>query len=127
MGAIISVFSRMSSSKFSLDYKAGIPQNKRLGVFRPIIGSTMGVVIYFLLMSGLTPFNIPTDGATRIYYVLSIAFTAGFTERWATGLLPGKEKDEAGDNTSDDKKKEEGEQVQNNTSKSTVKSSPKTS
>jgi len=126
MGAIISVFSRMSSRKFSLDYTAGTPQNKRLGVFRPIIGSTMGVIVYFLLMSGLTPFNIPVDGATRIYYVLSIAFTAGFTERWATGLLPGKEKEEAGGDTSNDKKKGEDVQVQNNTSKSTVKSSPKT-
>lgn len=89
LGAIISVMTRMSSGNFSLDYNAGIQQNKRLGEFRPIIGSAMGVILFFLMMSGLLPFDVPQDATTQIYYVLSIAFSAGFTERWAQGFLPG--------------------------------------
>lgn len=106
IGAIISVFSRMSSRTFSLDYTAGIPQNMRLGVFRPIIGSTMGIVTYLLLMSGLTPFEVPVGNTTQIYYILSIAFSAGFTERWAQGLLPGKGKDESSEYSNTNMKKE---------------------
>jgi hypothetical protein len=99
IGAIISVMTRMSSGTFSLDYSAGFKQNNRLGVFRPIIGATMGIVIYFLLMSGLLPFDIKVNGSTLIYYVLCVAFSAGFTERWVQELLPGGKNDKSNDIT----------------------------
>jgi len=92
VGAIISVMARMSSGNFPLEYEAGPMHNNRVGVFRPLIGATMGAMLYLLIMSGLVPFEMPEDGLIRLYYFLGIAFSAGFTERWAQGMLPGVKK-----------------------------------
>lgn len=90
IGAIISVMTRMSSGeKLQIDYEAGPEQNRRLGAFRPMIGATMGLVLYFLMMSGLLPINVPDNSSTQLFFMLSIAFSAGFTERWAKDMLPG--------------------------------------
>jgi len=89
IGAIISVMARMSSGSFPLEYEAGPVHNSRIGVFRPLIGATMGAMLYLLIMSGLVPFEMPEDGLIQLYYFLGIAFSAGFTERWAQGMLPG--------------------------------------
>jgi len=92
VGAIISVMARMSSGSFPLEYEAGPMHNSRIGVFRPLIGATMGAMLYLLIMSGLVPFEMPEDGLIQLYYFLGIAFSAGFTERWAQGILPGVKK-----------------------------------
>jgi hypothetical protein len=96
IGAIISVMQRMKSGVFNPDYEAGPGHNSRLGINRPIIGAVMGAVLYLLMMSGLLPLNIPENGSKHLYYVFSIAFTAGFTERWAQGMLPSGQSDENG-------------------------------
>ncbi len=88
VGAIISVMQRMSSGSFQPDIEADPSHNNRIGVFRPIIGGVMGVLVYFLMMSELIPLSIPPESSMRFYYIASIAFSAGFTERWAQGLLP---------------------------------------
>ena len=88
IGAIISVMQRMKTGGFKPDYEAGLGHNSRLGRNRPIIGAVMGVILYLLMMSGLLPLDIPVDASKHLYYILSIAFTAGFTERWAEGMLP---------------------------------------
>lgn len=92
VGAIISVMARMSSGNFPLEHEAGPSHNSRIGVFRPLIGATMGAMLYLLIMSGLVPFEMPEDGLIQLYYFLGIAFSAGFTERWAQGMLPGAKK-----------------------------------
>ena len=97
IGAIISVMQRMKSGVFNPDYEAGPGHNSRLGINRPIIGAVMGAVLYLLMMSGLLPLNIPENGSKHLYYVFSIAFTAGFTERWAQGMLPSGQSDENGE------------------------------
>ena len=81
---------RMSSGeKLPIDHEAGPEQNKRLGQFRPVIGATMGLILYFLMMGDLLPLEVPDTSPTQLYFVLSIAFSAGFTERWAKDMLPG--------------------------------------
>lgn len=90
IGAIISVMTRMSSEeKLPIDHEAGPEQNNRLGEFRPIIGATMGLILYFLMMSDLLPLDVPDNSLTQLFFILSIAFSAGFTERWAKDMLPG--------------------------------------
>lgn len=93
-GALISLMQRISSGTFKPDYEAGVSHIRRIGIFRPIIGAVMGLIIFFLLMSELTPLTLPTDTTIRTFYIVIMAFTGGFTERWAEGMLPSITKDE---------------------------------
>lgn len=87
VGAMISVMTRMSSGKLILNYEAGPTQLRRLGFFRPIIGAVMGTMIYALVMSGKLPFTVPEDETAKFYFYISVAFIAGFTERWAQDMF----------------------------------------
>jgi 8-oxo-dGTP pyrophosphatase MutT (NUDIX family) len=44
---------------------------------RPVIGATGGLVAYVLLRAGVIPFKEVSQ-----FFVLAVAFSAGFTERW---------------------------------------------
>jgi hypothetical protein len=88
VGALVSVLSRMSSGsdKFSIDFEVGRPLLRRLGLYKPLVGSVFGVALYFLLASGLLMTNPPSGN--RIYFYGIIAFFAGFSERF-TGVIFG--------------------------------------
>jgi hypothetical protein len=73
------------AGKFNLDFELGRPLVRRLGVFRPFVGGIFGVALFFLLASGLLDLK-PTQGLKPYYYGLA-AFLAGFSERFATGML----------------------------------------
>jgi hypothetical protein len=85
IGAIVSVMSRMAGrGAFSVDYEVGRKTVRRLGSFRPFIGATFGLALYFGLESDL--FQIEMSGKT-IYFYAIVAFLSGFSERWAKVLL----------------------------------------
>jgi hypothetical protein len=88
VGALVSVLSRMSggSDKFSVDFEVGRPLLRRLGLYKPLVGSVFGVALYFMLASGLLMTKPPTGHA--IYFYGAIAFLAGFSERF-TGVIFG--------------------------------------
>jgi len=87
LGAIISVMSRMAGKgSFSADYEVGRKMVRRLGSLRPFIGAIFAVAIYFGLASRLI--QIGTEKRT-IYFYATVAFLAGFSERWATVMLDG--------------------------------------
>lgn len=93
IGALVSTISRMGkpeADKFNVDYELGRPLIRRLGVFRPFVGGIFGVALFFLLASGLLELK-PTAGLEPYYYGLG-AFLAGFSERFATGMLSGAER-----------------------------------
>jgi hypothetical protein len=86
VGAVVSVMQRMSKAdSFKLDFEVGRPALRRIGGFRPQIGAVFGVVTYFVLESGML--NISTDGRERFFYYGTLAFVAGFSERWTKVLL----------------------------------------
>jgi hypothetical protein len=88
IGALVSTLSRMSkpeAGRFNVDYELGRPLVRRLGLFRPFVGGIFGVALFFLLASGLLDFK-PSAGAQPYYYGIA-AFLAGFSERFATGML----------------------------------------
>ena len=102
VGALVSVLSRMSGSsdKFSVDFEVGRPLLRRLGLYKPLVGSVFGVAAYFLVRSGLLMTDNPHDGVVYFYGI--IAFFAGFSERFtgvifgsAQRLVTGEETDEA--------------------------------
>src|SRR5204863_3065708 len=93
VGALVSVLSRMSSGdddRFSIDFEVGRPLLRRLGLYKPFVGSVFGVATYFLLAGGLLPTTAPTGNpGHRLYFYGIVAFLAGFSERF-TGVIFGK-------------------------------------
>jgi hypothetical protein len=85
VGAIISVMSRMAGrGAFSVDHEVGRKTVRRLGSFRPFIGATFALALYFGLESDLL--QIGTTDKTIFFYAI-VSFLAGFSERWAKVLL----------------------------------------
>jgi hypothetical protein len=86
VGAIVSVMSRMSKADtFKLDFEVGRPALRRIGSFRPQIGAVFGVLTYFVLESGML--DITKEGSQKFFYYGTLAFVAGFSERWTKVLL----------------------------------------
>jgi hypothetical protein len=102
VGALTSVLSRMSSGAgtFTVDVEVGRPLLRRLGLYKPLVGSVFGVALYFLLASGLLMTEAP-KGEVMYFYGI-VAFFAGFSERFtgvifggAQRLISGEAKEEA--------------------------------
>jgi len=88
LGALVSVMSRIGSGHFRLDYDVGRRYPIFLGALRPAIGAIFGLALYFAVTSQLLDvFKLPTDATHRFYFLLVIAFLAGFSERWARDTL----------------------------------------
>lgn len=88
VGALVSVLSRMSggTDKFSVDFEVGRPLLRRLGIYKPLVGSVFGLALYFLFASRILMTQPPRGHATYFYAI--IAFLAGFSERF-TGVMFG--------------------------------------
>lgn len=94
VGALVSVMSRMNQGedKFSIDYEVGRNSIRRMGSFRPILGAVFGVVLYFTLSSGILQTEIPPDDSQAFFYYGTLAFIAGFSERFTKVILGGAER-----------------------------------
>jgi hypothetical protein len=97
LGAIVSVMSRMASAKneWVVDYEVGRPALRFLGSVRPFVGAIFGLALYFTIKAGLLQIE-PNKSGTSFYWYTSLAFLAGFSERFtkvlgdsADRLLPG--------------------------------------
>ncbi len=88
LGAFVSVLQRISSdrSKFSVHYDLGKRTLYMLGSYRPVLGAVFGVFTYFVLASGILQTRSPGDDRTALYYYGSLAFVAGFNERFTQVL-----------------------------------------
>jgi hypothetical protein len=88
LGALVSVMARIGSGQFRLDYDVGRRYPIFLGALRPVIGAIFGVALYFAVTSSLLDvFKLPKNPDQRFYFLLVIAFLAGFSERWARDTL----------------------------------------
>jgi hypothetical protein len=88
VGALVSVMARIGSGQFRLDHDVGRRYPIFLGALRPIIGGIFGLALYFAVTSSLLDlFNLPKNDNQRFYFLLVIAFLAGFSERWARDTL----------------------------------------
>jgi hypothetical protein len=98
LGAVVSVLSRMGSrSRFGLDPEIGRRALFVLGIYRPLVGSIFGVVIYFVLRGGVLQVASEKKFAT---YVVA-AFLGGFSERFVKVMLHGAEKSVSGSSETD--------------------------
>lgn len=89
VGAVVSVISRVTSGRFRLGFEVGRDDLLFLGAIRPLLGALFGLALYFAVISGvLDVFELPPSGTTKeFYFLLVIAFLAGFSERWAQDML----------------------------------------
>lgn len=97
LGALLSVMSRMASARneWVVDYEVGRPALRFLGGVRPFVGAIFGLALYFSIKAGLLQIT-PNAKSTSFYWYTSLAFLAGFSERFtkvlgdsADRLLPG--------------------------------------
>jgi hypothetical protein len=88
IGAFVSVLQRISSdkAKFSVHYDLGKRTLYMLGSYRPVLGAVFGVFTYFVLASGILQTKPLQDDRTALYYYGSLAFVAGFSERFTQVL-----------------------------------------
>jgi hypothetical protein len=102
VGALVSVLSRMSAAtdKFAVDFEVGRPLLRRLGLYKPLVGSVFGVALYFLLASGLL-MTQPPRGKVIYFYAIA-AFLAGFSERFTGVMFGGAERLLSGEQQADE-------------------------
>jgi len=102
IGAFVSVLQRMASekSKFAVHYDLGKRTLYMLGSYRPVLGVVFGVFTYFVLASRILGTSPPAH-TKPLYYYGSLAFVAGFSERFTQvlaksveGLVPAQGTDE---------------------------------
>ena len=112
IGAIVSVLQRMASdkSKFPVHYDLGKRVLYMLGSNRPVLGGVFGIFTYFALASGVLGTSPPQD-TNPLYYYGSLAFVAGFSERFTRvlaksveGLVPAQGADEPESDTQEQKR-----------------------
>ena len=90
LGAVVSVMQRMTSGRLRLVAEDGKRAIRILGGIRPVLGAILGVVLYVLLGGGLLPFEKEPPGVEHLqYYVVGLAFIAGFSERFAQDMITG--------------------------------------
>jgi hypothetical protein len=91
LGADVSVASRIDENTFSVDYELGRVTLALLGAIRPLLGAVFGIALYAALASGvLELFKVPQGDITKqLLFFMVVAFLAGFSERWAKGVLGG--------------------------------------
>jgi hypothetical protein len=93
VGATVSVLIRMTRGKLVLKSTAPMWLTVVWGGARVLVGAVFGVAVLALVKSGLLPIDLPTrSGSDEIvdryfYFVASIAFIAGFSERFAQDSL----------------------------------------
>ena len=85
LGALVSVFQRMTTGRLHLDLHAGRRLLRLFGAIRPVIGAIFGMAVYAVLKGGVLP-AVGTPTAPLAFYG-AIGFLAGFNERFAQDML----------------------------------------
>jgi hypothetical protein len=83
LGAVLSVMTRITANNLSVDPTTGKGLVRLAGGFRPLIGGIFAFAIYAFVRGGLLPIKVTVTGTAEIYFFLSVAFLAGFSERFA--------------------------------------------
>ena len=90
LGATISVLQRMSKSKLKVEYRTERNLLHSYGAVRPFVGAVFGALIFAIFEAGLlTVIKLPTDNGALIAWYAVFGFLAGFSERFAPGMLEG--------------------------------------
>jgi hypothetical protein len=58
-----------------------------LGALRPFVGAIFGLLMFGFLKSTLVPVELPADPTRQTFFLTSVAFLAGFIERFAQDVF----------------------------------------
>jgi hypothetical protein len=86
VGALVSVMSRMTANKVSVDWEFGKDTLRTLGALRPFVGGVFGLITFFALKSGVIALDT-LKGTKGVAFYIVFAFAAGFSERLAQDML----------------------------------------
>jgi len=103
-GAILSVMTRMKRRDgWGLEWEVGRKSVRFLGSIRPWIGAMFAFALYLALKGQLADL-FPDVDPKELYFYATVAFLAGFSERWAHVLMGNVAKtgDLDGDDAADD-------------------------
>ncbi len=89
LGSVTSIMVRLQDFNAQHSEKPGALV--LFGFFKPIIGMFFALFAYALFNAGLVPAVVPPEGKA-IYFYITIAFMAGFSERFAADLISQVEK-----------------------------------
>ena len=88
LGAVTSVFQRISSDGVTLAFTPSRLRLMALGALRPLVGATFGAVAYFGLVAGVLGSAAASAGPASAFGVSVVTgFAAGFSERLATDVV----------------------------------------
>jgi hypothetical protein len=88
LGAMTSVFQRMSTGRLVLDFTTSRWQMVTLGGLRPFVGAVFGAIVHFGLVGGVLGAGAADAGTAAVVGFSSITgFAAGFSERLATDMI----------------------------------------
>ena len=91
LGALVSVMSRLTSGKLTLNHEYGKATLRILGGMRPFVGALFGLALYVLIAGTIIPMEVPGDAEEQRFFFAGLGFLAGFSERWAQDMIdPGK-------------------------------------
>lgn len=92
LGSIISIMVRIQD--FSNMEKTDRFVLIAIGFFKPVIGTGFALFVFALIRSGMLPLAFEAD--TEEYFFFAIAFLTGFSERFATDIAAGTERQISG-------------------------------
>jgi hypothetical protein len=81
-GGFVSVLTRITRGSLHVPTGGRNAEIRLLGMFRPIVGVVFGTALAILLLSDVLPLKLP-PGDLRPFWVVGLAFVAGFAERFA--------------------------------------------
>lgn len=87
VGAAASVLQRMKASGIEMDYRVGRTQLFILGASRPLLGVIAGTLLYFGVVAGVIPLDLPVGAKAQVALFAVAAFFAGFNERFVDDML----------------------------------------
>jgi hypothetical protein len=88
VGGVVSVMARITRrSALDIDSAQGHGITALAGALRPLIGAVFGLALFVFVNGGLVPIDVPTDQWKANLFFASVAFLAGFSERWAQDTI----------------------------------------
>jgi hypothetical protein len=88
VGGVVSVMARITRrSALNIDSAQGHGVTALAGAIRPLIGAIFGLALFVFVTGGLVPIDVPADQWKANLFFASVAFLAGFSERWAQDTI----------------------------------------
>jgi hypothetical protein len=88
IGAVASVFQRVSADQVLLSFTPAHTWVRVLGMLRPVLGATFGAVAYFALVGGVVGSAAAAMEPTAGFgLAVATGFAGGFTERFAADIV----------------------------------------